>query len=90
MALQIPNNNTALVCPDGSGTRAMQLFMAGVAPAIMNFRVTNLPGAKLGDLATVTDGDAGLAWGATITNTGTSSTKYLVWWNGAHWTVVAK
>ncbi|MGZ3639406.1 MAG: hypothetical protein ACXVCX_16375 [Ktedonobacterales bacterium] len=90
MALTVPNNNTPLVCQDGTATRAMQLFMGQVAPAIVNFRVTGLPVAKLGDLATVSDGDAGLAWGATITNTGTSSTKYMVWYNGSGWRVIGK
>lgn len=90
MALIVPNASQPIVDKNGNATSPMQLFMAGVAPAIQNFSVTNLPMGALGLMATVTDGDAALAWGATITNTGTSSTKYLVWWNGAHWTVVGK
>jgi hypothetical protein len=68
----------------------MQLFMGSVAPAIQNFSVTRMPAATFGMLATVSDADSGLAWGATITNTGAGATKYLVWWNSAAWTVVGK
>jgi hypothetical protein len=43
---------------------------------------------SVGQTATVTDGAASLAWGATVTGGGTA--KYLVWWNGAAWTVIGK
>ncbi len=46
--------------------------------------------ANLGQRAYVTDGDASLAWGATVVNSGSGATKYLVWSNGAAWTVVGK
>lgn len=42
----------------------------------------------VGQTATVTNGAASLAWGATVTGGGTA--KYLVWWNGAAWTVIGK
>lgn len=42
----------------------------------------------VGQTASVTDGAASLAWGATVTGGGTA--KYLVWWNGAAWTVIGK
>ena len=42
----------------------------------------------VGQTATVTDGAAALAWGATVTGGGTA--KYLVWWNGTAWTVIGK
>jgi hypothetical protein len=42
----------------------------------------------VGKTAYVSDGAAGLAWGATVTGGG--STHYLVWSNGANWTVVGK
>jgi hypothetical protein len=42
----------------------------------------------VGQTATVTDGAPALAWGATVTAGGTA--KYLVWWNGAAWTVIGK
>ncbi len=90
MALTVPNNSTPLVCQDDTATRAMQLFMGGVAPSIQNFRVTNLPPGMLGMFTTVSDGDSGLAWGATITNTGAGATKYLLWYNGSHYTVLGK
>jgi hypothetical protein len=41
-----------------------------------------------GQLASVTDGAASLAWGAIVTGGG--STTYLVWWNGTNWTVAGK
>lgn len=51
--------------------------------------VANLPAAPgVGQTATVTDGTAALAWGATVTGGG--STKYLVFYNGANWTVAGK
>jgi hypothetical protein len=43
-----------------------------------------------GEVASVTDGDSSLAWGATVVNSGAGATKYLVWWNGSAWTVVGK
>ena len=51
--------------------------------------VASLPASPvLGQIATVNDGTASLAWGATVTGGG--STKYLVWYNGTNWTVVGK
>lgn len=51
--------------------------------------VATLPASHwTGQLATVSDGAASLAWGATVTGGG--STKYLVWWNGTNWTVTGK
>ena len=50
--------------------------------------VATLPTGTLGAVASVSDGTASLAWGATVTGGG--STKYLVWYNGAAWTVVGK
>jgi hypothetical protein len=53
------------------------------------FTVATLPGSpRTGDTATVTDGTAALAWGATVTGGG--ATKYRVWYNGANWTVMGK
>jgi hypothetical protein len=57
------------------------------------FLVANLPAAGvIGRFAHVTDGDAGLAWGATVTNSGSpaGATPYLVWDNGTNWTVAGK
>jgi hypothetical protein len=53
--------------------------------------IANLPGSpSTGQVAAVTDGDASLAWGATVVNSGAGATKYLVWYNGANWTVAGK
>jgi hypothetical protein len=57
------------------------------------FLVDNLPSAGvIGRFAHVTDGDAGLAWGDTVTNSGSpaGATPYLVWDNGTNWTVAGK
>lgn len=53
--------------------------------------IANLPGTPAaGMTAYVTNGDASLAWGATAINSGGGATKYLVWYNGANWTVLGK
>ena len=53
------------------------------------YTVATLPSSpSLGQMAYVTDGTSGLAWGATAT--GGHSTYYVVGWNGANWTVVGK
>lgn len=57
------------------------------------FLVASLPAAGIiGRFAHVTDGDAGLAWGDTVTNSGSpvGTTPYLVWDNGTNWTVAGK
>jgi hypothetical protein len=68
--------------PGAGNIRATTVIHQGVT-------VANLPSSPVaGSVAYVTDGAASLAWGATVT--GGSSTKYLVWYNGAAWTVVGK
>lgn len=57
---------------------------AGTTIAALNASPTT------GEVATVTDGDASLVWGATVVNSGSGATKYLVWYNGSNWTVVGK
>jgi hypothetical protein len=51
--------------------------------------VASLPASPtLGQIATVNDGTAALAWGATVT--GGEATKYIVCYNGTNWTVMGK
>jgi hypothetical protein len=50
------------------------------------YTVSTLPAGTVGQLAYVTDGAASQTWASTITGGGTH--RYLVWFNGAHWTVV--
>lgn len=51
--------------------------------------VATLPASPVvGQVASVSDGTAALAWGATVTGGG--STKYLVWYNGVSWSVAGK
>lgn len=53
--------------------------------------IATLPGSPIaGQIAYVTDGDAGLGWGATAVNSGSGATHYHVWYNGTNWTVVGK
>ena len=55
--------------------------------------VSQLPApedSRLGDIRCVSDGDASIAWGGTVVNSGSGSTKYLVWFNGTNWTVLGK
>ena len=60
----------------------------GVSANTNTYTVATLPTPTLGLTAIVTDGTSGLAWGATVT--GGFSTSYLVWYNGAAWTVLGK
>ena len=50
------------------------------------YRVSTLPPGMIGMMAYVTDGIGGQAWGSTIVGGGNA--RYLVWFNGANWTVV--
>ena len=55
--------------------------------AISSSTVAGLPvGGPIGTMAIVTDGASGQTWASTIAGGGTS--RYLVWYNGANWTVV--
>lgn len=55
------------------------------------FTVAELPGTALeGDTYNVSDGTNSLAWGATVTNTGTHTTHYKVRYNGSNFTVVGQ
>jgi hypothetical protein len=57
---------------------------------LKSYTVATLPTGVTGNTAYVTDGDAGLAWGATVINSGAGATPYMVWFNGANWTVTGK
>lgn len=52
--------------------------------------VAQLPTEGEGMTYNVTDGTNSLAWGATVTNTGTHTTHYKVRGNGSNWTVVGQ
>jgi hypothetical protein len=70
------------------GAAAIPTVFGGVAQAAA-FTVATLPTPTTGMYAYVTDGDTGLAWGATVVHT-VGTTKYLVWYNGTNWTVAGK
>lgn len=59
-------------------------------PGLQVYTVAHLPIGPVGALASVSDGDSGLAWGATVINSGSGATSYAVWFNGANWTVFGK
>lgn len=52
---------------------------------LSSYTVATLPTVTMGAMAYVTDGQVGLAWGATVL--GSSLTPYLVWFNGTNWTI---
>lgn len=59
---------------------------------LKSYTVLGLTGLTpaIGDTAIATDGDSGLAWGATVVNSGAGATPYQIWYNGTNWTVVGK
>jgi len=57
---------------------------------LKSYTVATLPAGVTGNTAYVTDGDASLAWGATVINSGAGATTYMVWYNGSAYTVVGK
>jgi hypothetical protein len=70
---------------------AFSIESAGNIRMLKAFTVATLPAAgTVGRIARVTDGDASLAWGATVVNSGSGTTPYLVWDNGTNWTVTGK
>lgn len=57
----------------------------------VSYPVATLPGSpNEGDEYNVSDGTNSLAWGATVTNTGTHTTHYLVRYNGSNFTVMGQ
>lgn len=76
----------------GSGALVFATKPTLAAPIINSYTVAGLAaiGATLGAMAVVTDGDSALAWGATVVNSGSGATKYMVWYNGTNWTVAGK
>ncbi len=71
------------------GTEGLRVTSDQVVQLSRAFTVGALPAPSgNGGMARVTDGDAALAWGATVVNSGGGATPYLVWDNGTNWTVV--
>jgi len=74
-----------------------QLFAVTASLLTQGTTFANLPSAAVpGSIAYVTDGLAGncadgscTTWGTNVTG-GTGALKLLVWWNGAHWTLIGK
>lgn len=86
--LYVDVTNTATPLIKGDFSARTLSFDASIKPK--SYVISALPTPVEGMIAHITDGDGGLAWGATAVNTGAGATKYLVWYNGANWTVVGK
>lgn len=85
----LDNSNTATPLLGGNFSTRTLNFDA--APRVKTFTIATLPGTpSQGMIASISDGDAALAWGATAVNSGAGATQYLVWYNGAAWTVTGK
>jgi hypothetical protein len=54
------------------------------------YTVATLPVGTVGQIAQVSDGDALLAYGDTVVNSGAGTTPYLVWYNSNDWTVIGE
>jgi hypothetical protein len=75
----------------GNSSNVGTFFDTQYIRLVDSYTVGALPAAgTAGRIARVTDGDAALAWGATVVNTGAGATPYLVWDNGTNWTVFGK
>lgn len=75
--------------PTGGSTPFLVAAQRNLGVLAAGTTVATLPASPaVGQEAVVTDGTAGLAWGATVT--GGQSTYYKVAWNGTNWTVMAK
>lgn len=81
------DTTTVLLDWNGSGGNGIAIPNGAIfAPKTIN----TLPTAIVGTVASISDGDSGLTWGATAVNSGSGATTYLVWYNGAAWTVIGK
>ena len=80
--------NAAGVVEINNGTAGQYRDMRSRSVIYNPVTVATLPAGQTGAVASVSDGAASLAWGATVTGGG--STKYLVWHNGTNWTVIGK
>jgi len=75
----------------GNSSTVGTFFATKYTRIVTAYTVATLPAAgTVGREARVSDGDAGLAWGATVVNTGAGATPYHVWDHGTNWTVVRK
>jgi hypothetical protein len=83
-SLNLANPNT------WTATQTFSNATFGGTVQFASYTVSTLPTGSTGMEAYVTDGDSGLAWGATVVNSGSGATTYLVWYNGSHWTVTGK
>ena len=80
--------STLTFAHSGSTGVASVAFPAPVK--LKNYTVATLPTGVTGMTAYISDGDSGLAWGATAVNSGSGATPYMVWFNGTNWTVTGK
>jgi hypothetical protein len=68
----------------------LQGFLPDPFINVAKYTFATLPATpNQGNMAVITDATSGLAWGASVTSGG-SSTSYLTWFNGTNWTVMGK
>ncbi len=79
--------DNALVTRVTLDSTALQM---AVPVRLKGYTVSTLPVGVQGNTAFITDGDAGLAWGATAVNSGAGATPYMVWYNGSAWSITGK
>lgn len=84
----VPDTGQAIVTIDRPLAQGHDDTVTSVELAALT--VDTLPAGVAGQLAYVSDGDAALAWGDTVVNSGAGATPYLVWFNGTAWTVAGK
>ena len=71
----------------GQAADRIHFLACNVAPV---YTFAQLPGANEGDCYNISDGTNSLAWGATVTNTGSHTTHYKARYNGSNYTVVGQ
>lgn len=91
-----------VACTNSGSGVAWSFFTVGSNPFLPNFiacsgvnqphiyTVAGLAAINVGECYNVSDGTNGLAWGATVTNTGTHTTHYKTRYNGSNFTVVGQ
>lgn len=68
--------------------RWLQTVVRALNQQMPPITVAELPNDPIGGMVLAVSDSATVTWGATVTGGGTHAV--LVWWNGAHWTVVGK
>ena len=82
-------NGRLRVINDDTDTEVFGVEQSGVVQIGGERLIADLPSSPTAGMITrVTDGDSGLTFGNTVTNSGAGATPYLCWYNGTNWTVI--